>query len=145
MFESLTCLNISHNKLSGGIPEAEEIGNLHLRYLLDLSSNSFSGSLPLNLAKLIMLEILNVSHNQLSGNIPSTFYSMVSLVRIDFSYNNLTGPIPTGGIFQKKLPHNAFIGNSGLCGEIEGLTPCTSGPKNSKEKILVVVLFFFFG
>ncbi|XP_062025276.1 MDIS1-interacting receptor like kinase 2-like [Rosa rugosa] len=137
-FEMLTSLNISHNKLSGGIPE--EIGNLHLQYLLDLSSNTFSGSLPLNLAKLIKLEILNVSHNQLSGNIPSTFYSMVSLVRIDFSYNNLTGPIPTGGIFQKKLPNNAFIGNSGLYGETEGLTPCTAGPKKSNEKILVGVL-----
>ncbi|PRQ61008.1 putative protein kinase RLK-Pelle-LRR-XI-1 family [Rosa chinensis] len=137
-FQRLTSLNISHNKLSGGIPE--EIGNLHLQYLLDLSSNTFSGSLPLNLAKLIMLEILNVSHNQLSRNIPSTFSRMASLVGIDFSYNNLTGPIPTGGIFQKKLPNNAFIGNSGLCGETEGLTPCTSGPKKSNKKILVGVL-----
>ncbi|XP_024162688.2 MDIS1-interacting receptor like kinase 2 isoform X2 [Rosa chinensis] len=138
MFESLTSLNISRNKLSGGIPE--EIGNLHLRYLLDLSSNSFSGSLPLNLAKLIMLEILNVSHNQLSGKIPSTYSRMVSLLGIDFSYNNLTGPIPTGGIFQKKHPNNAFIGNSGLCGETEEITPCISGPKKSNKKILVGIL-----
>ncbi|PRQ60997.1 putative protein kinase RLK-Pelle-LRR-XI-1 family [Rosa chinensis] len=65
---------------------------------------------------------------------------MVSLIGIDFSYNNLTGPIPTGGIFQKKLPDNAFVGNGGLCGETEGLTPCTSDPKKSNKKILLGVL-----
>ncbi|KAL6214491.1 hypothetical protein ACLB2K_013925 [Fragaria x ananassa] len=140
-FKSLISLNISHNKLSGGI--SEEIGNLRLPYFLDLSSNTFSGSVPSNFAKLIMLEFLNVSHNQLSGNIPATLPRMLSLVGIDFSYNNLTGPIPTGGIFEKKLP-NAFVGNDGLCGEKEGLTPCTLDQKISykriHKKILIGVL-----
>ena len=70
------------------------------------------------------VEYLNISHNQLSGRIPETLSSMVSLGSIDFSVNNLTGTIPTGNIFQQ-APAKAFVGNSGLCGKAEGLTPCS--------------------
>ncbi|RDX61260.1 putative leucine-rich repeat receptor-like protein kinase, partial [Mucuna pruriens] len=116
----LLSLNLSHNNISGEIPY--ELGNLFsLQILLDLSSNSLSGAIPPNLDKLSVLEILNVSHNHLSGTIPQSFASMISLQSIDFSYNNLSGSIPTGGVFQTATAE-AYVGNSGLCGEVKGLT-----------------------
>ncbi|TKY62323.1 LRR receptor serine/threonine-protein kinase [Spatholobus suberectus] len=139
----LLSLNLSHNNLSGEIPY--ELGNLFsLQYLLDLSSNSLSGALPQNLEKLASLQILNVSHNHLSGTIPQSFSSMLSLQSIDFSYNNLSGSIPTGGVFQTATAE-AYVGNSGLCGEVKGLTcpkvfsPDKSGGVNKKVLLGVII------
>ncbi|XP_047167182.1 MDIS1-interacting receptor like kinase 2-like [Vigna umbellata] len=134
--DGLLSLNLSHNSLSGEIPD--ELGNLFsLQIMLDISSNSLSGALPQNLEKLTALEILNVSHNHLSGTIPRSFSSMLSLQYIDFSYNKLSGSIPTGRVFQTANAE-AYAGNSGLCGEIKGLTcpkslsPDKSGGVNKK-------------
>ncbi|GMN74388.1 hypothetical protein TIFTF001_055415, partial [Ficus carica] len=138
----LLSLNLSHNILSGEIPE--ELGNLvSLKYMLDLSSNSLSGQIPSSLSKLAMLEVLNVSHNNLSGQIPSSFSNMVSLPSIDFSWNNLTGAVPTGSTF-RNVSANAFVGNSGMCGNIVGLTPCEK-PKRKSNKVLICVLVLVCG
>jgi hypothetical protein len=140
-YEKLSSLDLSHNNLAGEIPF--ELGNLNsLRYLLDLSSNSLSGAIPQNFEKLSQLEILNVSHNHLSGRIPDSLSSMVSLSSFDFSYNELTGPIPTGSVF-KNASARSFVGNSGLCGEGEGLSQCpTTDSKSSKDnkKVLIGVI-----
>jgi serine/threonine protein kinase len=138
----LLSLDLSNNNLSGVIPS--ELGNLvRLQLLLDLSSNRLSGNIPQNLAKLSSLESLNVSHNQLSGKIPSSFTGIVSLhnTSIDFSYNNLTGSIPTSLVF-KDAPVKAYVGNSGLCGDAEGLSPCYTDSKKKKHSntTLLVVL-----
>ncbi|KAH1195050.1 MDIS1-interacting receptor like kinase 2 [Glycine max] len=140
--KNLLSMNLSHNNLSGEIPY--ELGNLFsLQILLDLSSNSLSGDLPQNLGKLASLEILNVSHNHLSGPIPQSFSSMISLQSIDFSHNNLSGLIPTGGIFQTATAE-AYVGNTGLCGEVKGLTcPKVFSPDNSggvNKKVLLGVI-----
>ncbi|KAB2605914.1 LRR receptor-like serine/threonine-protein kinase [Pyrus ussuriensis x Pyrus communis] len=115
LFCCLTGFNISHNNLSGAIPAVTT--NIYTSYSLDLSSNSLSGAIPSNLDKLTI---------------------MVRLERYDFSYNNLKGPIPTGGIFRKALA-NAFSGNSGLCGHVEGLTECSFRKNNSTVLIGVLV------
>ncbi|XP_028954212.2 MDIS1-interacting receptor like kinase 2-like [Malus domestica] len=49
----------------------------------------------------------------------------------DFSYNNLTGPIPC--VFES-APANAFVGNSGLCGHVEGLDDIPTCPNRNSEK-----------
>ncbi|CAL0309783.1 unnamed protein product [Lupinus luteus] len=137
--KGLQSLNLSHNKLYEEIPT--ELGNLaSLQYYLDLSSNSFSGSIPQNLEKLAMLMILNVSHNHLSGKIPLSISHMLSLQSVDFSFNNLTGPVPTDGIFQRTTGE-AYVGNSGLCGEAKGLTPCSSPEKSGFFGVKKIVLF----
>jgi hypothetical protein len=136
----LLSLDVSNNNLSGEIPF--ELGYLtELQLLLDLSSNRLSRNIPENLGKLSKLESLNVSHNQLSGEIPSSFSCMVSLRNssIDFSYNNLTGHIPTSTIF-KDAPAKAYVGNSGLCGDAEGLTPCSKKKKHSNTTLLAVLI-----
>ncbi|WVZ08523.1 hypothetical protein V8G54_021869 [Vigna mungo] len=140
--DGLLSLNLSHNSLSGEIPN--ELGNLFsLQIMLDISSNSLSGALPQNLEKLRALEILNVSHNHLSGTIPRSFSSMISLQSVDFSYNKLSGSIPTGRVFETATAE-AYAGNSGLCGEIEGLTcPISLSPEKSggvNKKVLLGVI-----
>ncbi|ONH93175.1 hypothetical protein PRUPE_8G217300 [Prunus persica] len=74
---------------------------------------------------------------------------MLSLNSYDFSYNNLTGPISTCGIFPK-APANAFIGNSGMIRDLQGVTECNPSVRNSKTSkdnynILTTVLLSFFG
>ncbi|CAL5193838.1 unnamed protein product [Lathyrus oleraceus] len=137
----LLSMNLSHNNLSGVIPY--ELGNLFsLQSMLDISSNNLSGEIPQNLQKLASLEFLNVSHNNLSGTIPQSFSSMVSLQSVDFSYNHLSGSIPTGAVFQNQSAE-AFVGNSGLCGEVKGLEcPKVLSQDNSggaNKKVLVGV------
>ncbi|KAL9285073.1 hypothetical protein ACSQ67_024603 [Phaseolus vulgaris] len=140
--DRLLSLNLSHNSLSGEIPN--ELGKLFsLQIMLDISSNSLSGPLPQNLGKLTTLEILNVSHNHLSGTIPQSFSTMLSLQSVDFSYNKLSGSIPTGRVFQTATAE-AYAGNSGLCGDIKGLTcPKSFSPDKSggvKNKVLLGVI-----
>jgi len=61
----------------------------------DLSSNSFSGQIPLEMGKLSELHALNLSHNNLTGYIPATFSNLKQIESLDLSYNNLNGVIPS--------------------------------------------------
>ncbi|CAI9107564.1 OLC1v1006947C1 [Oldenlandia corymbosa var. corymbosa] len=135
----LQYLDLSSNKLSGSIPEM--LGNYPGLLSLNLGNNKLSGTIPSDLGKLSVLENLNLSHNDLSGRIPSALSSMVSLQTIDVSYNKLSGPVPMGAF--QTAPATAFLGNSGLCGNVQGLATCSSSdispPKSSKSnrKILI--------
>ncbi|XP_058082404.1 MDIS1-interacting receptor like kinase 2-like [Magnolia sinica] len=139
-------LKLSENVLNGSIPF--QIGNLvYLQGLLDLSHNSLDGKIPPQLAKLVSLENLNLSHNMLSGSIPPSFDGMVSLQSIDFSYNVLEGPLPSSKAF-KKAPVDAFIKNKGLCGEVQGLRPCSAssishGDARKRHKVVILVILLF--
>nr|GMD27982.1 MDIS1-interacting receptor like kinase 2-like [Ipomoea batatas] len=131
--KNLLSLNLRNNSLSGYIPS--ELGNIFgLSILLDLSSNSLSGMIPQNLGKLITLENLNLSHNNLSGEIPPALTGMVSLQVMDFSYNQLCGPVPRDGRFLGATSE-AFLGNSGLCGNIQGLPQCRLNSSKAKINI----------
>jgi hypothetical protein len=133
---SLTYLDLSKNKLSGQIPS--ELGNLvQLQIILDLSSNSLSGPIPSNLVKLMNLQKLNLSHNKLSGTIPTGFSRMSSLETVDFSYNQLTGEIPSGSAFQNSSAA-AYIGNLGLCGNVQGIPSCDRSASSGHHKRTVI-------
>ncbi|KAJ7949529.1 putative Receptor protein kinase [Quillaja saponaria] len=135
-------LNLSKNCLNGPIPS--QIGNLFtLQVLLDLSYNSFSGEIPTQLGKLTNLITLNLSHNNLSSSIPKSIKDMLSLSHINLSYNKLEGPLPDGKVFNSSSPED-FSNNKGLCGNIQGLQPCTSitgpgGRKTNHRTVIIVV------
>ncbi|MCD7468642.1 Serine/threonine-protein kinase hsl1 [Datura stramonium] len=90
--KKLNELNLANNDLSGEIPP--EIGSLSVLNYLDLSGNKFSGKIPIELQNL-KLNLLNLSNNGLSGGIPPSY--------------------------AKGMYKNSFLGNPGLCGDIEGL------------------------
>ncbi|KAH6559114.1 hypothetical protein KP509_1Z027200 [Ceratopteris richardii] len=131
---SLTTLNVSHNSLSGMIPQ--KIGTC---YILDLSNNNLSGNLSYLQYWTDMLEVLDLSHNRLNGQlmdevprflrlrtlllsnnelegiIPSDYGSFPKLSYMDLSFNNLRGTIPasffnTSSLFSLVLSNNLLEG-----------------------------------
>ncbi|XP_074266502.1 uncharacterized protein LOC141589777 [Silene latifolia] len=140
---ALSSLNLSRNSFSGQIPD--ELGELaQLRYYLDLSRNALSGTIPESLGSLSLLQLLNLSDNDLSGAIPGTFSEMISLESIDFSYNELNGQVPDIEVFQR-APSKAFIGNSGLCGNVKGLPVCKykKSRKFSRKSLIESIILCF--
>ncbi|XP_028768319.1 MDIS1-interacting receptor like kinase 2-like [Neltuma alba] len=115
-------LNFSNNYFSGKVPY--QIGNLlALQDFLDLSHNSLSGEIPVDLSKLNKLISLNMSHNNFSGPVPNFLTRMLSLSSINLSHNNLEGPVPDSGIFNSSKSVD-LSNNKDLCGRIQGLKPC---------------------
>ncbi|PIN26729.1 Serine/threonine protein kinase [Handroanthus impetiginosus] len=72
-----------------------ELGNLSFLSSLDLSNNSFYGTLPQELPNLHRLRLLDLSGNNLSGPLPLYFSSLPNLRVLDLSGNYFSGPIPT--------------------------------------------------
>ncbi|KAL6009275.1 hypothetical protein ACLOJK_022503 [Asimina triloba] len=91
-FPNLVRLNVSRNSFHGTIPT--QISTLSKLTLLDLSSNHFSGSLPSALVKLIALSYLYLSENKISGTIPREMGHFKDLLHLNVSSNRLTGSIP---------------------------------------------------
>nr|KYP38510.1 LRR receptor-like serine/threonine-protein kinase FLS2 [Cajanus cajan] len=115
---SLVGLHLSYNQLEGKIPTS--LGNLcNLReivdlntnhlcgklpylsnnvYWLDLSSNSFSGSMDdflcKNLDKPMHLELLNLASNNLSGQIPDCWKIWPFLLDVNLQSNLFVGNLP---------------------------------------------------
>ncbi|KAI9383161.1 hypothetical protein POPTR_013G037632v4 [Populus trichocarpa] len=88
---------------------------------------------------------MNLSHNKLSGLIPTVYVDLVSLTTLDISYNELEGPIPKIKGFNE-APLEAFMNNSGLCGNVSGLKPCTLlTSKRKSNKIVILILFPLLG
>ncbi|KAJ9567624.1 hypothetical protein OSB04_003590 [Centaurea solstitialis] len=89
---SLTAmLNLSSNSLSGSLPE---IGRLERVVTVDLSNNRLSGNIPDSIENCQSLEQLIISRNVLSGSIPNSLGELKGLVTLDLSSNLLSGFIP---------------------------------------------------
>jgi Leucine-rich repeat (LRR) protein len=59
-----------------------------------MSSNEFVGEVPEEIGQLKLLNLLNLSHNALTGLIPSRFANSEQLESLDLSFNQLSGHIP---------------------------------------------------
>ncbi|XP_019157720.1 PREDICTED: leucine-rich repeat receptor protein kinase EMS1-like [Ipomoea nil] len=105
-------MDLSSNNFSGDIPI--ELANLVILRSLNLSRNNLTGNIPMEMGNMRFLESLDLSRNQLSGKIPSSFSSLSTLEVLDLSYNNLSGKIPSGTQLQG-FNASCYVGNN-LCG-----------------------------
>ncbi|XP_019151854.1 PREDICTED: receptor like protein 30-like [Ipomoea nil] len=105
-------MDLSSNNFSGDIPI--ELANLVRLRSLNLSRNNLIGNIPMEMGNMRFLESLDLSRNQLSGEIPTSFSSLSTLEVLDLSYNNLSGKIPSGTQLQG-FNDSCYIGNN-LCG-----------------------------
>ncbi|OMO75708.1 hypothetical protein COLO4_25936 [Corchorus olitorius] len=97
---TLQVLDLSSCSVTGVIPLS--IGNMTNLTSLYLSNNRLTGQIPATLGQLLSLSVLDLSNNLLAGSIPSSFGSLRNLTSLDISLNNLTGPIPLGiGVLSK--------------------------------------------
>lgn len=105
-------LDLSDNSLTGTIPV--QITTLSKLQALNLSRNSLTGSIPQNIGNMNLLESLDLSKNKLSGKIPQSLSELSFLSNLNLSCNNLTGRIPSGTQLEG-FDESSFIGNK-LCG-----------------------------
>ncbi|KDP29514.1 hypothetical protein JCGZ_19227 [Jatropha curcas] len=92
---NLKYLYVPFNNITGPVPLS--LTNCTQLQVLDLSSNTFTGSVPSKFctsSNPSALQKLLLASNYLSGNVPSELGSCKNLRRIDLSFNNLNGPIP---------------------------------------------------
>ncbi|KAH9667871.1 protein kinase domain-containing protein [Citrus sinensis] len=85
-------LNLSSNSFTGPLPL--KIGNFNVLIQLDLSMNNFSGVIPTKIGGLKDLQYLFLEYNRLQGSIPNSIGDLISLKSLNLSNNNLSGTIP---------------------------------------------------
>ncbi|KAI3794878.1 hypothetical protein L1987_37518 [Smallanthus sonchifolius] len=116
-------LDLSHNSFSGSIPNG--VLALHDLKELSLQGNHFSGSLPFDLGFCPHLKKLDFSNNLFTGTVPESFHTLSSLNYFNLANNMLTGEFPQWIGSLTSLEYLELSGN-GLTGilpeSIGGLT-----------------------
>ena len=112
--DRVTWLDLTHNGVSGGIPDA--LGDLTDLRRLVLPSNELDGRIPAALEKLTNLRELNLSSNRLSGAIPIALGNLTNLTELVLSGNHLSESIPDelgnlSGLTVLSLGSNALNGS----------------------------------
>ncbi|EOY13366.1 Receptor like protein 6, putative [Theobroma cacao] len=90
---SLMVLDLSHNELSGKIPQC--IGNFSKSLLvLNLERNNFHGKIPTTFAKSCGLKNINLNGNQFDGPLPQSLTNCRDIEVLDFGDNKIDGTFP---------------------------------------------------
>lgn len=98
-FQTVTCLELSHNNIYCGKLEdngriSSRIGDLKDLEVLNLSYNFIQGRIPDRLWELTKLRELYLNFNQLEGKISPKIGNLTQLQRVQLDHNHLTGVIP---------------------------------------------------
>ncbi|EXC05026.1 Serine/threonine-protein kinase BRI1-like 2 [Morus notabilis] len=115
--DKLESLDISYNNLSGSTSGLKIMGNsCNSLVLINLASNSLTGSISPALSNCSNLQNIDFSINYLTGEIPKSFGEFKSLQRLDLSQNQITGWIPSelgnacSSLLELKLSKNNISG-----------------------------------
>ncbi|KAJ6362141.1 hypothetical protein OIU78_002530 [Salix suchowensis] len=137
--DMVLAIDLSSNNLSGSIPP--QLGSCIALEHLNLSGNVLEGLLPATIGQLPYLKELDVSSNQLSGKIPQSLEASPTLKHLNFSFNKFSGNASNKGAFSS-LTIDSFLGNEGLCGEIQGMPICQR--KHARHSFILPVLLSLF-
>ncbi|KAH0649940.1 hypothetical protein KY284_029852 [Solanum tuberosum] len=133
-FPDLKILNLSNNQISGRVSDLIE--NTYGCRVMDLSSNNFSGPLPLVPTNVQIFYLhrnqflgsissicqsntattsLDLSRNRFSGELPDCWMNMSNLAVLNLAYNNFSGKVPPslgslGNLEAVYIRHNSFSG-----------------------------------
>lgn len=121
----LTILSLNNNSISGNIMDFSSNHNLKD---VDLSANSFSGTISTSLLGNSILESLQLQDNKLTGAIPP--FNQPSLKVFNVSNNNLSGEIPKTPTLQS-FNSTSFSKNPQLSGPPSS-NPCIFSEKDSQ-------------
>ncbi|CAI7779338.1 unnamed protein product [Closterium sp. NIES-53] len=103
---TLKTLNLAHNAFSGALPNQWTTPDI---YMLDISDNHLSGTIPNDLTGLVYLILLDLSSNRLTGTIPQDLAAHNNLQVLNLRDNQLTGkvlePVPPN-VWMYKLDNN---------------------------------------
>ncbi|KAA8538304.1 hypothetical protein F0562_027873 [Nyssa sinensis] len=97
------------------------------------------------MGKLVALNSLDISSNTLSGQIPIELENLRTLKYLNLSFNDLEGQVPTKGIFAN-FSWDSFQGNERLCGsdqEVAGrlrISTCSAEKKSNKNVLLKILI-----
>ncbi|KAK2977743.1 hypothetical protein RJ640_010409 [Escallonia rubra] len=109
-------LNLSRNSLTGSLPL--EVGRLISTYALDVSENKLAGEIPQTVGGCLGFEYLMMQGNYFQGMIPSALASLKGIRYLDLSRNNLSGKIPKD---LENLPNLQYLNLS--FNELKGEVP----------------------
>ncbi|XP_010433211.1 PREDICTED: receptor-like protein kinase 5 [Camelina sativa] len=138
--KQLSRLDLSKNQLSGEIPRGIR-GSKNLNEL-NLANNHLSGEIPKEVGILPVLNYLDLSSNQFSGEIPVELQNL-KLNVLNLSYNRLTGNIPP--LYGNKIYAHDFIGNPGLCVDVDGLCRKITRSRNIGYVWILLLIFTLAG
>jgi hypothetical protein len=108
----LVSIDLSNNEFEGNI--LEEIRNLKLLNVLNMSHSNLTRLIPSSFKNLLQLESLDLSVNKLSGAIPVELTSLTFLSFLNLSENHFVGSIPQDNQFST-FSNNSFQENPCLC------------------------------
>ncbi|GLU19546.1 hypothetical protein SLE2022_357920 [Rubroshorea leprosula] len=89
---NLVFLDVSHNQLSGKLPDC--MTRWTSLAILNLADNHFFGKIPSSIGSLSRLESLGLQNNNFSGEIPWALRNCSALQFLDLNYNSFSGIIP---------------------------------------------------
>uniref|UniRef100_A0A453MWK6 Receptor kinase-like protein Xa21 n=2 Tax=Aegilops tauschii subsp. strangulata TaxID=200361 RepID=A0A453MWK6_AEGTS len=107
-------LDLSHNSLSGPLPI--EVGGLADLNRLTLSGNRLSGKIPDSIQNCLVLEWLSLDNNSFEGSVSPSLRNIKGLRVLNLTMNRFSGNIPDalgniGNLRELYIAHNNFSGS----------------------------------
>ncbi|PKI55439.1 LRR receptor-like serine/threonine-protein kinase GHR1 [Punica granatum] len=121
---SCTVMDLSKNQFKGNLSRIIKWGNIEF---LDLSHNRLTGPIPEETPQFVRLNHLNLSYNSFSGSLPKVLTQYPKLGVLDLSFNQLNGPL-LHDLLSVPTLRELYLHNNALTGAV-GLPSTTSSPE----------------